>query len=221
MGSGERRRALLVLAGGAGLSAAALAWPWLLAQVIAPLALVFWLLLRLFVLSVHQVAWWMALLLAGAAALGSFLLRRAALAEPSPVTAPASQEHPVEGWRRLIQQAAAGLPVTPAFGWNGFLRLAVSLGALEQRVMPDFLLVEALRAGQVPLPAEIHAFLFPPSAPAGSRFARQLRRLRDAPGRILGRLTGRDRLERLAAVERLLAFLEASLEMPRHDHDPD
>jgi hypothetical protein len=177
------------------------------------------------VLSVHQAVYWLALVLAAAALLVGFLRRRAGLEPPDPAVPPRPREHPVESWRSVIEQTASGLPATPAFGWGGFVQLAVSLGALEHRVPADFLLHEALRAGQVPLPAEVHAFLFPPSEPRpptwAARAARRARRLRGAPRRALRRLSGQDRAERLAAVERCLSFLESSLEMPSHDHDPD
>jgi MFS family permease len=227
VGARERRRAIGVLAAGTALAAAVLAGPWLWGAVVGPLALVVWLLLRLFVLSVHQAVYWVALVLAAAALLVGFLRRRARLGlePPDPAAPHRRREHPVESWRSLVEQTASGLPATPTFGWGGFVRLVVSLGALEQRVPADYLLHEALRAGQVPLPPDVHAFLFPPSEPCpatwAARAARRARRLRGVPRRALRRLTGQDRADRLAAVERCLSFLETSLEMPRHDHHPD
>jgi len=222
VGARERRRAIGVLAAGAVLAASVLAGPWLWSAVIEPLALVVWLLLRLFVLSVHQAAYWVVLILAGAVLLLGFLLRRARLDEPAPVVPPPPRPHPVESWRWVIEQAALGAPASPAFGWGGFIQLAVSFGAVEHRVPADYLLHDALRAGRVPLPAEVHAFLFPPSEPRPAtwpaRAARLARRAAGAPRRLLRRLTGQDRAERLAAVERFLSFLETSLEMPSHDH---
>jgi hypothetical protein len=217
----RRRRGLLVLAAGTALAAGVLAWPWLRTALVEPLALVAWLLLRVFVLSVHHAAWWVALLLAGTAVLVGFALRRAAAAGPGRPLVTLPPVRPGDSWRWLIQQTVAGQQPAPAIGWNGFVRLAVSLAALERRAAPDYRVLEELRDGQAPLPAEVHAFLFPPPAPPARWAVRQARRLAGAPRRALRRLSGRDRAERVAAIERLLSFLESSLEVPPHEHAPD
>lgn len=221
MASTRHRLALLSLLAGVGLAAAVLAWPWLRAAVVEPLALVVWLLLRVFVLSVHQGVVWLALVLA-ALVPPFLLLRRRVHGEPiPPAFAPALRVHPVESWRWLLERAVDGDPPPPSIGWNGFVQLAVSLRALEHRVPADHHLHDALRAGRMPLPADVHAFLFPPppTRPRG-RGARLAARLRRAPRRALRRLTGRDRADRLRAVEALLSYLESSLEAKSHGHHP-
>ncbi len=218
----DRRLPVLVLSGGTALAAAVLAWPWLRAYAIEPLALVLWLLLRLLVLSIHQAVYWTALVLAIPVLLWAMLRRRAVFnAGPLPATR-AMYAHPVDTWRWLVEQTADGVPVLPSLGWNGFVQLAVSLRAVERRVPPDYRLHDAMRSGEDPLPPEVHAFLFPaPRPPVGGRAARLGRWLCRVPRGALRRLSGRERAARLRSMSHLLSFLEDSLELTNHDEPDD
>jgi hypothetical protein len=215
----RRRLAALLLLAAVAAGGAALAWPWLLATVVAPLSLLAWLLLRLFVLSVDQWVWWLALTCAVPALLLLSLRRppaRAAVEGPG-LPAPAS---PLEGWRQVLAQELRGVRERRLVGWDGLAQLLVALAALERRVPPDYQVHEALRSGRLPLPPAVHAFAFPPAPPPPARLpARLLSRLRRAPRRALRRLGGRDLRERRAAIAAVLAYLEDSLELPTHD-DP-
>lgn len=215
-----RRLASWIVLGGAGLAAAVLALPWLRANLLSPLALAVWLLLRVLVLSIHQAVWWGALILTALGLLGLALFRRARLVHLPEPALRLPGAHPLETWRWVVEETAGGLPPLPTIGWNAFVQLVVSLRSLERRVPPDYRLHDALRAGQVPLPPEVHAFLFPPPRTRPRGVAGVLRRWMGAPGRALRRLTGRDRAERLRALSSLLSFLERSLEMNHHER-PD
>ncbi len=221
MARDRRRLGLAILLCGTALACAVLAWPWLRANLIVPLALVLWLLLRVMVLPVHQAVYWIALVCAVPVLLWTMLRRRAFIAAAPLPAARTAHAHPVESWRWLVEQTAGGARALPIVGWSGFVQLVVSLEALERRVPPDYQLHDALRAGKLPLPPEVHAVLFPPApAPPGRPAARLRRWLGQAPRSALRRLTGRDRADRMRSMSRLLSYLEDSLEMTRHD-DPD
>jgi hypothetical protein len=217
-----RRLPLLILLSGAILALSVLAWPWVRQVAVAPVALMGWLLLRVFVLSVHQALYWMALVFAFPVLLWVMLRRRPfPAAEPGPI-ARARRSHPLETWRWVIDQTASGMRPLPSIGWNEFVQMVVSLRALDRHVAPDYLLHDALRDGRVPLPPDVHAFLFPPPPVSPRRRLARLRRwLGTSVTGALRRLSGRERAERLRSMSRLLSFLEESLEIPRHDHTPD
>jgi hypothetical protein len=212
------RRWAVLAAAGLALLAVVVAWPWLRPALVEPLALAVWLMLRLLVLRLHQAVFWTGLLVVVGLALVKVLRRRL----PSPAAAPAlplsGPAHPVEAWREQLARVAEGAPPVRTIGWNAFVELAVALRALELRVPADHRLHDALRDGRSPLPPGVHAFLFG-AAPAGPAAGR-LRRLRGAPRRWVRRLTGRERADRLHQMSELFSFLEASLELPRHDHHP-
>lgn len=217
----RRKLALEITLGGAALAAMVVAAPWLRANVVEPFTLAAWLLLRTTILSIHQRVWWGALVFAAPVLVAMLLYRRArALHEPE-VAFRTARSHPVETWRALVEETAGGLVPLPTVGWNGFVQLVVSLRAVERRVPPDYRLHDALRAGQVPLPPEVHAFLFPPPRTKPRGPAAHLRAWLGAPGRALRRLSGRDRADRIRSMSQLLSFLERSLEMTRHEQTDD
>jgi hypothetical protein len=215
-----RRLAAAALAGGLALAAGALAWPWLRAGLLEPLALLAWLLLRVFVLSVDQRVWWLFLVAAAPVLLALALRPRPGVAGRPWVAGPAPRVHPVAGWREQIDQAARGLREQRAFGWDGFVQLTLSLTSLQRRQPPDYLLHEELRSGQLPLPPRVRAFLFPPAPAPASRWARLGLRLRSGPRRAL-RLTGRERRAHLRSISQLLTYLEDALEPTSHDDEHD
>jgi hypothetical protein len=213
----RRRRLAAGLALGLAAALAAASWPWLRAEVVPPVALLAWLLLRVFVLSIHQAVFWLAAV-AGVAAAAIHGLR-AALAEP-PVAAPpeaSGRRAPgarrawspaVERWRARLAARVAGTAVV-TWGWDDLVGLCLRACALARRVPADHRLHDAVRAGEVPLPAAVRAHLFPtaPGLPAG-RLRRLLVRAGRAARAALHRETGRARAERLRAAGEVLSFLE-------------
>jgi hypothetical protein len=215
-----RRLALRIVVGGTALAAAVLAWPWLRANLVGPLTLAVWLLLRTLVLSIHQAVWWAVLVLAVPALLALLLARRTRAGYQPEAFARMARPHPVEVWRLLMQETASGLPPLPTVGWNGFVQLVVALQSLERRVPPDYRLHDALRSGEVALPHEIRAFLFPPPRTRPRGVAAHLRAWLGAPRRAARRFSGLQRAERIRSVSSLLSYLERSLEMTSHE-EPD
>lgn len=213
----RRRLAVLLLTGGAALALGVAAWPFLYARLVAPLALLSWLLLRLFVLSLDERLVW--LILTGAVPVALLLALRERIAA-SPTTAvrnPVVRGHPVDVWRALVEESALGGRRRRAFGWDGLVQLAVSQQALYLRVPADYRLHHRLRTGEVPLPPHLHAFLFPPAPATEPGLRSRIRRILQAPARTLDHLSGRERAAFLWNADEFLTFLEGSLEMPRHD----
>lgn len=218
----DRRLSMGILLCGMGLALSVLAWPWLRANLVGPVTLVVWLLLRVLVLSIHQSVYWTALICAVPILLLAMLRRRAVGAWPPGPVARSVRADPVETWRYLVEQTAGGGRALPFIGWNGFVRLAVTLRAIERRAAADYLLHDALRTGRDPLPEHLRVFLFPADHPLPrGRAAHPLRWIAGAARRALRRVSGRDRAERLRSISQLLSFLEDSLEMPSHDDDHD
>jgi hypothetical protein len=72
---------------------------------------------------------------------------------------------------------------------------------------------EALQSGRIPLPNEVHAFLFP-TPPEAESF---LRRILRAPGVWLRQWTGRDTAGYHRSIEQVLAYLESIMEKQHDD----
>ncbi len=221
LASRDRRRAAAAILCGLCLALSTVAWPWLRAAVLSPLALIVWLFLRVLVLSIHQAVYWTVLVAAVPILLAVALHRRLLLQPPAAPGAPPPRPLPIDDWHWVVAQTADGTPDLPSMGWDGFVRLAVELKAIERRAPADYRLHDALREGRIPLPPGVHAFLFPAPEDGRRGPGARLRRLAGAPRRAFRRLSGRDRAERLRAMSRLLSYLEDSLEMPSHDDGQD
>jgi hypothetical protein len=216
----DRRLPAALLVSGLSLALAVLAWPWLYSNVVAPLALVIWLMLRVLVLGIDQRLLWLALVCAVPALLFA-AVRGRILRGGERADDPVACIHPLESWEHLVGRAVAtGARDQRSFGsWDGFVELAVRLEALMRRVPADSDALEALRAGGSSLPPRVRAFLFPRPASLDARWlGRAARSVAQVPRRVLRRLSGRDRSERLLQISELLTFLEHSLELPSHDH---
>jgi hypothetical protein len=101
-------------------------------------------------------------------------------------------------------------------------RLLLSLYATKQHTSADFRLYDALQQGEIPLPEQIHAFLFPEEPqPVGHSFIMNIRKLvqsiRNTPRKWLRRWTGQETAERYRMIDETLCFMETSLEMKNDD----
>jgi hypothetical protein len=208
-----RRLPAVLLAAGLVLLAGAIAWPHLLAGVIAPAAQLAWLLLRLTFLSVDQHFYWFALLLALPLFLGRSLLLDAGPTPPRP--APGAPPAGLAAtWRRRLEQARLGA-WDLALVRGDLLSLVVSCQALQRDLEADFRIREALRDRQLPLPDPVHAFLFPPPPPPAGGLRRLPLRARAALRGALRAWTGREAADQRRAIAAVLSFLETSLELER------
>lgn len=205
------RRALLpILVAAALLLVCLLFWPFILQQIITPIALLLWLLLRLFVLSIDQRYFWGALIFL------AFIFIYSLLPQPantiSTETGPESNEaiQNIEFWRDIFTLIDYN-PQDEKTLKRELTRLLAALYAARQQTTPDFLLYEALERGELPLPPHIHAFLFPP-APVRSPnpIARFLQTTRAAARKWIRRRTGQERAEIYAMINDILTFMENS-----------
>ncbi len=129
LASRDRRRAAAAILCGLCLALSTVAWPWLRAAVLSPLALIVWLFLRVLVLSIHQAVYWTVLVAAVPILLAVALHRRLLLQPPAAPGAPPPRPLPIDDWHWVVAQTADGTPDLPSMGWDGFVRLAVERGA--------------------------------------------------------------------------------------------
>ncbi len=204
------------------LFAGLLFWPFILNEIITPTALAVWVLLRIFVLSVDQAYYWMAIVFIAAI----FLYLR--LLPPShPTIQSEDSQHlnetmrTLDYWRSLFNLIDQRVQDDEMLK-KELARLLLSLYATKQRTLADFRLYDALQQGKIPLPEQMHAFLFPEEPqPAGRSLIANIRRLvqsiRNTPRKWIRRWTGQEAAERYRMVDEILCFMETSLEMKNDD----
>ncbi len=198
-----------------------LLWPFILNEIITPTALFVWLLLRFFVLSIDQHYFWGAIIF-----ITFMILYR--LPPQGSKTLPTDEfsytnetVQTVEYWRNLY--------LLPNFNAHDkstlkreLVRLLASLYASKQHASTSFVFYEALERGQIPLPENIHAFLFPEKPQtAGRSFkwkipissVKLLQSVLEAPRNWIRRGKAQERAEYYRMIDEIFSFLETSLEM--------
>lgn len=215
MGTNNRRRLLIALIALATVALTSVVfWPFIAAQIIAPIALLAWLLLRIFVLSISQQFYWYGAILA-------VLITLFRLWPQSFNNAPFEKHaemnvaiNTFERWRNLFS------PTNSDAHSTGTLRqelvwLLLSLHATKQQFDADHQLHGALRRREIDLPDAIHAFLFPDETPAKPRSFLQrsldfwLTPLKWAQRR---RRQQREMAQRHDRIDEVLGYIEKSLE---------
>lgn len=190
-------------------------WPFIAAEIIAPIALLAWLLLRIFVLSIDQQTYWYGMVFVVLVSL--FRLWPRDFAE-RPFERHAGGNVALRDlgrWRSYFELTDHDLQNLRNLRWE-LVRLLLTLYATKQHAEADLRLHEALQRREIALPETIHAFLFPADVPAKPRS--YLQRVRDfwlAPLIWVRRraLLRQQRAECLLRIDEILGFLEQSLEM--------
>jgi hypothetical protein len=197
-------------------------WPFILNEIIRPTSLAVWVLVRIFILSLDQKYYWVAIVFIAAI----FLFLRLLPPAHSTVESEDSQHlnvtmRTLDYWRSLLNLIDHRVQDDEMLK-KELARLLLSLYATKQHTLADFRLYDALQQGEVPLPEQIYAFLFPKEPqPVGRSFIANIRRLvqsiRNTPRKWIRRWTGQETAERHRLIDETLCFLETSLEMKNDD----
>jgi hypothetical protein len=220
MGMTSRQRLLIALVALAIVALmCGLFWPFIAAEIIAPIALLVWLLLRIFVLSIGQQYYWYGVIFVVLV----FLFR---LCPPS-FNNPTFEKYTdinvaikaFERWRSLFSLVDYDLHSIRNLRWE-LVRLLLSLYATKQHSDADFRLHETLQRREIVLPDAIHAFLFSDERPSIQRSF--LQRAQDFCLFPLKWAWRRPRQRQEIAeyrrrIDEVLGFMEKSLEMNDDD----
>lgn len=200
------------------LLAGILFWPFIFNEIIRPTALVVWVLLRVFILSIDQSFFWAVIVLVTA-----FLLLRRLLISPQPTTQSTDFQRPnatienIQYWNGLLAASARNTQDDRTTK-KELAHLLLLLYATKKRTSADFRLYDALQQGEIPLPEHIHTFLFPQEPQKAERpLKRFLESIRRTPQKWVRRWTGQEKAEYYQLINEVLAFVETSLEIKDDD----
>ena len=198
--------------------------PFVMANIISPLALFAWLFLRMFVLSIDQQYYWWFLILLGIIWVARFFFRGPpAVVEPLLPTPNATMKS-VDNWRALIYVAEgySGLRVELK---RELRQMLISLFSSRHGNSAFSEVYEPLQKRQIPLPEPVYAFLFEPELVEEQRSF--MEKLRALPQTLRQRLTqwrrawtGQETAEYYQSIEAVLTFMESMLEVP-YDNQSD
>lgn len=189
-------------------------WPVILNDILTPVSQVVWILLRLFVLSIGQQYYWMAIVIIASL----FLYRH--LAPPSHLLIQSEDYEDsnatmrtIGRWRTLFALIDRHIQDDEILQKN-LAQLLLSLYATKRHTSADFRLYDALQQGTIPIPERIHAVLFPTeSQQKGYSFKKLVQSIRNAPRKWIRHWTGQDTAEDYRMLDEILCFMETSLEM--------
>jgi hypothetical protein len=192
-------------------------WPFILKEIITPIALVAWLLLRMFVLSIDQQYYWAAIILITLIFLYR-MLPQDSNAIPSENSYESNETMDTIGyWHSLFTLIDINKHDESTLK-RELIRLVLALYASKQRSSPNFLFYEALQRGEISIPDHIHSFLFPAEPKQSKRFSQKLlQSVRETPRKWIRRWKGQDRAEYYQMIDEILGFVETSLEIGNDD----
>lgn len=192
-------------------------WPFVLNEIITPVALTAWLFLRIFILSIDQNCYWGAIILVVAV----FLFR---LHFDAPTTNPPREFLDANDTVRTIEYWHSKFTLTNPSAYDDrdlkreLIHLVASLYASKQRSSPSFIFYDALQRGEIPLPDHVHSFLFPKEPQESTRsFKELIRSVQETPRKWIRRWTGQETKEYHRMIDEILSFMETSLEMENGD----
>ena len=188
-------------------------WPFVLNEIITPTSLAVWVLLRIFVLSIDQKYYWGAIIL-----ITVFFLYRRLLPPPPPMVQAENFQNSNEimrtigYWRSLLTLTDENIHAGKTLK-KELARLLLSRHATKRRTWPYFRLYDALQQGEIPIPDQIHAFLFLEKSQEGGL----LQFIRNISRKWLRRWTGQELADHYRMIDETLCFIETSLEMKNDD----
>jgi hypothetical protein len=194
-------------------------WPFILNEIIRPAALVVWLFLRIFVLSIGQSLYWIAIIFAVLVFLARFLSRSHSPLPPDESLDPNKTIESIRYWR-IRFSLTTNSPRDQINIKRELAHLLASLYESKQRTSINFEIYDALQRGQIPLPDHLHTFLFPEEPQESGRSIKKLlESIRQLPRKWIRRWTGQETAEQYRMIEEVLGFMETSLEIKNDERE--
>ena len=194
-------------------------WPFVLTNIIQPIALTLWLLIRILVLSIHQKYFWYAVIFVAVFVLVRLLRQTQSERPPQASFETNTTISIISYWRDLLLYN--GQETREDKGLKRHLaHLLTGLYALKQGVSNDFRVYDDLQRGTIPLPENIHAFLFAPEPVSDGPLQKFFQSIRKTPRRWIRQWTGQAKAEHHKMIDDILNFIETSLEINSDDKKP-
>ncbi len=205
-----------ILAAAIALFVGLLFWPFILTSIIEPTALVVWFLLRVLILSVDQEYFWSIMILAAVIFLFRLLPREKPGTQPEYVPETNATINRIVYWRSLFTYDGRNIHEDQVLR-RELIYLLTSFYASKQGETNNFGIHEALQQGEIPLPENIHTYLFPSEQKPGGLMHKFFRSLRTTPRKWIHQWSGQAKAEHERMIGEVLNYLEKSLEIKDDD----
>jgi hypothetical protein len=213
----SRQLVVSFLAAAIVLFAGMLLWPFILNGIIRPTALVVWLLLRIFILSIDQGYFWSTIIIVAVIFLFRLLPREQPSHEPVDFPETNATINKIGYWHNLFIYGGRSLQEDKVLR-RELVHLVTSFYASKQSIANNFGIYEALQQGEIPLPQNIHTYLFPQEPDeSGGWIKKSFQSLRTTPRKWIYHWSGQAKAEHERMISEVLNFLEISLEIKNDD----
>jgi len=190
-------------------------WPFIMNEIIKPVSLVTWLLLRILVLSIPQSYYWGALIFIMLFFFYRLLPQSQTATYPSESQMSNNALRNIEYWHNLFLLTDEYVKDDKTLK-RELIRLLISLYATKQVNRANFEIYEELQKGTIPLPQHIHTFLFSENTQNdGHSLKKRIQAIGLAPQKWVHRLTGQEAAEHNRKINEVLVFLETALEIKK------
>ena len=192
-------------------------WPFIVKDIIEPIALAVWLLLRILVLSIHQKYFWYAVIFAACIVLFRLLPQARADVQSDTYLETNTTMINIGYWRVLFTYDGQNVRDERILR-RELTQLLKALYASKQNTPNDFRIHDALQQGKFPLTENIRSFLFPPELPAPVGWINMFfESIRKTPRKWIRQWTGQEKAEHDQMIYEILNFMEVSLEIKNDD----
>lgn len=211
----SKRVVILFLSAAIVLFLGMLFWPFIVNNIIQPTTLVLWLLLRILVLSIHQKYFWYALIFIAFIVLFRLLPQEQTKIQSDRYLETNTTMVNIGYWRVLFTYNDQNIQNEKTIK-RELLYLLTSLYASKQSTANNFGIHDALQQGKIPLPENIHAFLFPQEPPVSDGPLKKFfQSIRKTPRKWIRQWTGQEKAEHYQMIDEVLDFMETSLEIKK------
>jgi len=209
----SRRAIISILVTAITLFTGLLFWPFILNNIIKPIALVAWILLRILVLSIDQKYFWGAIIFAATVFLFRLMPREQVSTQSDPYMEANATIRSIRYWHTLF--TFNDLDVREEKNLKRELvHMLTSLYASKHHASTYFVIYDALRKGEIPLPEHIHTFLFSEEPQvSGWSIKRFLPSIQKSFRKWIRQWTGQEKAEHRQMIDEVLCFMETSLEI--------
>ncbi|MBN1266908.1 MAG: hypothetical protein JXA25_15540 [Anaerolineales bacterium] len=179
---------------------------------IKPAALVIWILLRTFILSIDPQYFWIAAIIAAGIILIRLLPHELATIQSESYIAANATIRNIELWRNQFAFDKQGMHGVNAAKQN-LQHLLVSFYALKLNISNQYHVFRALEQGDIPIPEDIHAYLFTPElGKPGKTLAEKFHTIREVVQKRIRLWTGQEKARHYHMINEIINFMESQLE---------
>jgi hypothetical protein len=187
-------------------------WPFILNSIIKPTGLVFWILIRTFVLSIDQQYFWLAAIIAAGIILIRLLPHELVAIQSEAYTTTNATIRNIESWRNRFAFDKQGIHGVNAAKQN-LQHLLVSFYASKLNISNQYQVFQALEKGAIPLPEDIHTYLFTPEPGKSDRtLAGKIHTFREVVQKRIRLWTGQEKARHYHMITEIINFMESQLE---------